>query len=167
MLFWWFKSYIHCALVHVIRNFVCVTKKEIIFNIEWGSNKIKRNSFSCEIYALERDCSSRHKTIKHCHVSWCLQIMWFRMGNYMWLKKEDLLWNIWLCCSWNLRRNLIRYVSRSLVFGNISIWNNGGESSILSYKQKVNNEKNNECNFFIYLVLTIKNCVSFKYVKIS
>ena len=76
--------------------------------------------------------------------------MWFWMVNNLWWPKKDLLWDIRLCSPIDFIGSVVWLYCGFVVFRSPCLWTASRSGSFLSYKSKIDNEKDNECTKLNY-----------------
>lgn len=75
--------------------------------------------------------------------------MWFWMGYCLWWAEENILWDFWLCSTWNTCWSVIWLYCWSMVSRCSYLWVVGWKSTFLSHQQKIDDEENFECKFIL------------------
>lgn len=73
------------------------------------------------------------------------------------------MWNYWLCFSWIALRQVIWDSYWSLVSRSSLLWDYGWKMPVLSYKSKINDEKNYKRKYFSSIDWPIRYKVTIKY----
>lgn len=88
--------------------------------------------------------------------------MWFRLGSSVRKQAQDPMWDDRLCISWASLRQIIWNCYWFVVLRSIMLLTDGWKMPFLSYKSKINNEKNYQCkkwlniDWFIWYKITNK-----------
>lgn len=80
--------------------------------------------------------------------------MWFWLVSCNLDIKKNLLWDIWLCTSWNSGKKKLWYVSWCMVYRRSNLLTFDGKSAILGLKEKLNHVKDSECKILNNFRLT-------------